>query len=181
MVLDMKKKSIFIILVAILSVVVLGCTLRKQSSENNFEKGKQEKVLSCRVKAKIDNNEDNEFRVTETYVYYFDIVQEKVTKYTQTMTFNYNSANAIEEYAEKNYNSFMNACDDLEDVSGIYCSVKSSEDTNLTVELKVVLSELSDDTELSDRLKNLKNASYERIYEDFKTSDTPWKCETYFE
>lgn len=57
------------------------------------------------------------------------------------------------------------------------CSIKNNKDTNLVVEFKVILSEIGEETELADNLKNLKSASYSQLYEKFMTPNSPWKCE----
>ena len=96
------------------------------------------------------------------------------------MSLEYNSVNAINEYAEKYYTSGVEMCNEIKDLSGVYCSIKNNDDANLLVEFEVVLSEIDEGTELADKLKNLKEASYNQLYEEFVVNNS-WNCETYFE
>lgn len=171
----MKMKKLFIILIVIFTV--LGCTLRRKISETDIQHENKEKILSCKVRAV---NENIDLSITELYVLYFDNKEDKLTKYIQTMSFDYNSDNAVNEYAEKDYNSGIEMCNGVKDISGVYCSIKNNENTNLVIEFGVHLTELDENAELSDRLNTLKESSYDQIYEEFVTVNN-WKCETYFE
>jgi len=71
-------------------------------------------------------------------------------------------------------------CNGVKDISGVYCSIKNNKKTNFVVEFGVYLTELDENGEISNRLNNLKEASYNQIYEEFVTVNK-WKCETYFE
>jgi len=165
------KKKLFMILVLILGITILGCSLQKKK---DIENDKEEKILSCKIKA---TNESEGISISESRTFYFDDKNsEKLTKYIQTVSFDYKSIEAI-NYGEKNYNSAIKTCNDLKDLSGVHCSIKNNDDNNLVVELEVVLKELEEGTELADNLENLKDLSYNQIYDGFKNSDSPWKCE----
>ncbi len=171
----MGKKLCFIILIVIFTV--LGYALRRKIPKTDIQHENKEKILSCKVRV-VDENID--FSITESYAFYFDNKEDKLTKYIQTMSFDYNSDNAVNEYAEKNYNSAIEMCNGVKDISGVYCSIKNNEKTNFVVEFGVHLTELDENGEISNRLNNLKEASYNQIYEEFVTVNK-WKCETYFE
>ncbi len=166
------KKRLFIILVLILSITNLGCTLQEKDSENE----KKEKTLLCKIKA---TNESEGITISESRTFYFDVTKdfEKLRKYNQIMSFDYKSIEAINNYGEKNYDSAVKMCNDVKDLSGVYCSITNNEDNNLTVEFEVALTELDEGTELADNLENLKDMTYSQIYDGFQNSNSPWKCE----
>ena len=96
----MKMKPLFIILIVIFTV--LGYALRRKIPKTDIQHENKEKILSCKVRV-VDENID--FSITESYAFYFDNKEDKLTKYIQTMSFDYNSDDAVNEKKKKNYNS----------------------------------------------------------------------------
>ncbi len=166
-------KKILLVLMIFLLFSLVGC--QKENKESNISDEKMNKVLSCNLKATRNNKE---YISEETRIFYYDESGKKMKKYIQKVSYDYNSNNVLEEFAQKDYSSALETCEDIKDISGVICSVNKNPNTNrLSLELEVNLLRLEEKSEIKENLENLSNLPYEELKESFLNSSYPWKCE----
>lgn len=108
---------------------------------------------------------------------YFDNDNNKQIKYTQEVILN----GPLEDL-EKYYSSAEKLCIEENNISGMSCNlIRNEENNELKFQFNVVLSELEEGLYYQIMSETSKNLTYDNAVKRYDESDTPWKCETYFE